>query len=310
VPPIGTMGLPKRVEHRQPRVRRDLASALRSAAANLVVHNPRGRRGTGPQEEGPVDPELAALRQRMRDHPTHGESDREAKVRIAERYLRVEADNAQLRRKVEAATNSLARTFDRIVGLLAERDFIAVGGGDPKVTADGRMLARIYSESDLLVAECLRTGAWDGLGPEELAAVVSAVLYETRGADGPGGPPTLQPPTEPVRRALYQTRKLSAALRADERRHGITATREPDEGFVAAVYRWARSGDLASALDASDNTGGAGSPLSAGDFVRWCRQVLDLLDQLRNAAPSPELRTTAKRAIDTVLRGVVAVDAG
>ena len=28
-----------------------------------------------------------------------------------------------------------------------------------------------------------------------------------------------------------------------------------------------------------------GSPLSAGDFVRWCRQVLDLLDQVRNAAP-------------------------
>nr|WP_109535592.1 RNA helicase [Mycolicibacter sinensis] len=308
IPPIGTMSLPKRVEHRQPRVRRDLASALRSAAAGLVVPNPRRRRGSGPPEE-PVDPELAALRQRMRDHPTHAEPDREAKVRTAERYLRVEADNAQLRRKVEAATNSLARTFDRIVGLLAERDFIAVGDGDPKVTSDGRMLARIYSESDLLVAECLRTGAWDGLGPAELAAVVSAVLYESRGADGPGGPPTLQPPTEPVRRALHQTRRLAAALRADERRHGITASREPDEGFVAAVYRWARTGDLASALDASD-AAGAGSPLSAGDFVRWCRQVLDLLDQLRNAAPGADLRATAKQAIDTVLRGVVAVDAG
>ncbi|NDJ90447.1 DEAD/DEAH box helicase [Mycolicibacter kumamotonensis] len=308
VPPIGTMNLPKRVEHRQPRVRRDLASALRSAAAGLVAPGPRGRRGGGPQED-PVDPELAALRQRMRDHPTHADADREVKVRTAERYLRVEADNAQLRRKVEAATNSLARTFDRIVGLLTERGFIRTGDGDPKVTDDGRMLARIYSESDLLVAECLRTGAWDGLGPAELAAVVSVVLFESRGADGPGGPPTLRPPTEPVRRALHQTRKLSAVLRADERRHGITPSREPDDGFVGAVYRWARTGDLASALDASDDAG-AGSPLSAGDFVRWCRQVLDLLDQLRNAAPGAELRSTAKQAIDTVLRGVVAVDAG
>lgn len=308
VPPIGTMNLPKRVEHRQPRVRRDLASALRSAAAGLVAPGPRGRRGGGPQED-PVDPELAALRQRMRDHPTHADADREVKVRTAERYLRVEADNAQLRRKVEAATNSLARTFDRIVGLLTERGFIRTGDGDPKVTDDGRMLARIYSESDLLVAECLRTGAWDGLGPAELAAVVSVVLFESRGADGPGGPPTLRPPTEPVRRALHQTRMLSAVLRADERRHGITPSREPDDGFVGAVYRWARTGDLASALDASDDAG-AGSPLSAGDFVRWCRQVLDLLDQLRNAAPGAELRSTAKQAIDTVLRGVVAVDAG
>lgn len=113
-----------------------------------------------------------------------------------------------------------------------------------------------------------------------------------------------------MRHALHQTRKLSAALRADERRHGINPTREPDDGFVAAVYRWARTGDLASALAASDNTGATGYALSAGDFVRWCRQVLDLLDQLRNAAPDPELRATAKQAIDTVLRGVVAVDAG
>lgn len=316
VPPIGTMSLPKRVEHRQPRVRRDLASALRSAAAGLDV--PSGRRRRGDADDAPADPELTALRQRMRDHPVHGAPDREAQVRLAERYLRVEADNAQLRRKVEAATNSLARTFDRIVGLLTERGFIRAGegtgadtpaDGDPRVTEDGRMLARIYSESDLLVAECLRTGAWEDLKPPELAAVVSAVLYETRGVDGPGGPPTLQAPTEAVRRALQQTRKLSATLRADERRHGINPTREPDDGFVAAVYRWARSGDLASALAASDAAGG-GTPLSAGDFVRWCRQVLDLLDQLRNAAPSPELRATAKQAIDTVLRGVVAVDAG
>ncbi|WP_420108866.1 DEAD/DEAH box helicase [Mycolicibacter arupensis] len=310
VPPLGTMSLPKRVEHRQPRVRRDLASALRSAAAGLVVPSSRGRRGDN-AHDGPVDPELAALRQRMRDHPVHDMADREVQVRVAERYLRVEADNAQLRRKVEAATNSLARTFDRIVGLLSERGFISDGSGegDPTATDDGRMLARIYSESDLLVAECLRSGAWHGLKPPELAAVVSSVLFETRGADGPGGPPTLQAPTEPVRRALQQTRKLSAALRADERRHGINPTREPDDGFVAAVYRWARSGDLASALAASDAAGG-GSPLSAGDFVRWCRQVLDLLDQLRNAAPSQELQATAKQAIDTVLRGVVAVDAG
>jgi ATP-dependent RNA helicase HelY len=141
VPPIGTMNLPKRVEHRQPRVRRDLASALRSAAEGLVVPKARGRRGGGPQED-PVDPELAALRQQLRAHPTHAEPDREDKVRTAERYLRVEADNAQLRRKVQAATNSLARTFDRIVGLLAERGFVTTGAGDPSVTAEGTMLAR------------------------------------------------------------------------------------------------------------------------------------------------------------------------
>ncbi|HZC89974.1 MAG TPA: RNA helicase [Mycobacterium sp.] len=304
--PVGSMTLPKRVEHRQPRVRRDLASALRSAAAGMSI--PGDRRGKR-TEGADTDPELVALREKMRRHPVHHASDREAQVRIAERYLRIERENAALQKKVAAATNSLARTFDRIVGLLTERGFIEVVDGDPAVTDDGRMLARIYSESDLLVAECLRTDAWTGLREAELAAVLSAVLFETRGGDGPGPPRNAEIPTAKLRQALHQTRRLSAALRADEHRHRITLSREPDDGFVAAIYRWASSGDLVTALAAADAEG-SGPPLSPGDFVRWCRQVLDLLDQIRNAAPQPELRVTAKRAIDAIRRGVVAVDPG
>ncbi|BBZ76374.1 DEAD/DEAH box helicase [Mycolicibacterium anyangense] len=302
--PIGSMSLPKRVEHRQPRVRRDLASALRSAAAGLVV--PPGRRRRGGGEDPDIDPELIALREQMRNHPVHRLADREAKVRIGERYLRVERDNEQIRKKVNAATHSLARTFDRIVGLLTERGFID-SAQDPRVTADGRLLARIYSESDLLVAECLRKGVWNTLQPAELAAVLSAMVYESRGGDGPTQ--AVDMPTPAVRRALVETRRLSGQLRSDENRHRISPSREPDEGFVAAVYRWATTGNLAAALDASD-IAGTGSPMSAGDFVRWCRQVLDLLDQVRNAGPEAALRSAAKRAIDDVRRGVVAVDSG
>ncbi len=180
----GNDALPKRIEHRNPRVRRDLASALRSAASGLDVPSVRGKR-SGPPKEPDVDPELAALREQLRRHPAHQLPDREDKARLAERYLRIERDNEQIRQKIAAATNSLARTFDRIVVLLTERGFIEGGDGDPKVTDDGRLLARIYSESDLLVAECLRGGAWEGLEPAELAAVLSSVLYESRG-DTPG----------------------------------------------------------------------------------------------------------------------------
>jgi ATP-dependent RNA helicase HelY len=195
--------------------------------------------------------------------------------------------------------------------LLTERGFIKDSpdvSADPKVTEDGRLLARIYSESDLLVAECLRGGAWEGLDPAELAAVLSAVLYESRG-DAPGAPDGVDVATGKLRRALNQTRRLWTELRADEQRHRISQSREPDDGFVPAIYRWATTGDLTRALAASDSAE-SGSPLSAGDFVRWCRQVLDLLDQVRIAGPTPAVRATAKRAIDGVRRGVVAVDAG
>jgi ATP-dependent RNA helicase HelY len=349
--PVGSMALPKRVEHRQPRVRRDLASALRSAAAGLPTPA-RGRTSDDSAGACGADPELVVLREQLRRHPAHHAPNREAQVRMAERYLRIERDNAALQKKVAAATNSLARTFDRIVGLLTERGFIRAADdaersdeeegrdnqaandaeplramrtkgdngpcnqgtdGELEVTDDGRLLARIYTESDLLVAECLRTGAWTGLRPAELAAVVSAVLYESRGGDGPGPPQNAQTPTPRLRQALRRTRSLSGELRSDEQRHRISLSREPDEGFVTAIYRWASSGDLAGALAAANaqaHSGGTASPLSAGDFVRWCRQVLDLLDQIRNAAPQPGLRVAAKHAIDAVRRSVVAVDAG
>jgi ATP-dependent RNA helicase HelY len=309
------MTLPKRVEHRQPRVRRDVASALRSAAAGLAVPAGRSKRGQLPRDADyhDVDPDLAAMREQLRAHPAHYLADREAQVRIAERFLRIERDNAEIQKKVAAATNSLARTFDRIVLLLTERGFIEPGAGkdgtdDLKVTADGLLLARIYSESDLLVAECLRRGTWNGMEAAELAAVVSSVLFESRG-DTPGASPVVEGATPGMRRALSQTRRSWSEIRADEQRHRLPASREPDPGFVAAVHRWATTGDLSASLAASDASG-TGSPLSAGDFVRWCRQVLDLLDQVRNAAPTPELRAGAKRAIGAIRRGVVAVDAG
>ena len=302
---LGSMPLPKRVEHRQPRVRRDMASALRSAATSLDVPS-KGRRGAGGDPD--VDPELSALRHELRNHPSHHDPEREVRVRAAERYLRIERDNAELERKIAAATNSLARTFDRIVTLLTGRGFIEQRGGVPKVTKHGTLLARIYSESDLLVAECLRDEAWAGLDSAELAAVLSSVVFESRG-DAPGAPAGMSFGTPNLRAALVRTQRLWADIHADERRHHVSASREPDLGFVAAIHRWASTGDLSSALATSD-TAGNGSPLSAGDFVRWCRQVLDLLDQVRNAAPTPALRATAKRAIADVRRGVVAIDAG
>ena len=308
---LGTMTLPKRVEHRQPKVRRDLASALRNAAAGLDLPSRRRRRDAVAEPD--VDPEVARLRDEVRAHPAHHDPNRDEGVRVAERYLRIERDNAETQQKVAMATNSLARTFDRILLLLTERGFIdgAVDGApdeDPKVTDDGRLLARIYSESDLLVAECLRGGTWEGLRPAELAAVLSTVLYESRG-DTPGAAPNLDESSAGLRRALSATRRTCSEIRADEQRHRLSPSRETDPGFVAAIYQWASTGDLTASLAASD-ANGSGSPLSAGDFVRWCRQVLDLLDQVRNAAPSPALRSTAKRAMGDIRRGVVAVDAG
>ena len=48
------------------------------------------------------------------------------------------------------------------------------------------------------------------------------------------------------------------------------------------------------------------SGLTAGDFVRWVRQVLDFADQVANAAGRGQLRFTAREVVHSMRRGVVA----
>ncbi len=292
---LGTMRLPRFVDHRTARTRRDLAIALKATGISGSSDRKR-RRSTAADDQ-----ELATLRRSLRSHPVHSRPDRDELGRAGERYNKLARDTESMRQKVSATTNSLARTFDRILSLLAERDYITPGR-NPKVTDSGARLSRIYSESDLLVAECLRQGLWRGLSPAELAAVVSSVVFESRqeSVSTPHGP------TGAIRFALAETVRVWAELRTDEMRHKLPPTREPDMGFVRAVYRWASDNSLVDALVAA---GDNGKTLSGGDFVRWCRQVIDLLDQVRLASPDPEISKTAAKAVAALRRGVVAVDA-
>ena len=45
--------------------------------------------------------------------------------------------------------------------------------------------------------------------------------------------------------------------------------------------------------------------MAAGDFVRWAKQTIDLLDQLSLVADA-DLARTARAALDAVRRGIVA----
>ncbi|RDI19983.1 ATP-dependent RNA helicase HelY [Rhodococcus sp. AG1013] len=291
---LGRMRLPRHVDHRTARVRRDLASALRSTG---IVAPRKPKRA----KSGREDSEIVALRKALREHPCHSRPDREQLSRIGERYNRLARETDSMRQKVAATTNSLARTFDRIVALLTERGYISEGK-HPKATEAGQRLGRIYCESDLLVAECLRRGVWSGLTPAELAAVVSAVVYESRqDADAPDRGTTV-----PLRQALAETVRVWGELRADEVRHKLPLTREPDLGFVTAIYQWASDESL---VDALISAGSGGKELSAGDFVRWCRQVIDLLDQVHSTASDPAVAKAAARAVGAIRRGVVAVAA-
>ncbi|MCU0300365.1 MAG: DEAD/DEAH box helicase [Candidatus Nanopelagicales bacterium] len=284
--------IPRSFAPRSANARRELAATLRSRLEGVEVPKPTRRRGHHDE-----DAELAALRHRLRAHPCHGCDEREQHARWAERAARLRAENAGVQRRLESRTNSIARQFDRICAVLAELGYLSDAGEAAAVTPAGRQLSRIYGESDLLAMECLRTGLWAPMGPAELAAACSALVYESRGADVAGAPPPRVPGA--IRQALDETMRSWARLEVVEKRHGLPGTRAPDLGFAWAVHRWAGGATLRTVLE--------GSELTAGDFVRWCKQVMDFLGQLASATGDQQLAQTARAAIDAMRRGVVAV---
>jgi len=296
VEPVTTVKLPKNFNAKSPKSRRDLATSLRIA----VPHEPPPKRDAGAVSGGAPDGDgeeerLSRLRRRMRQHPCHACPDRENHARWAERWWRLKRETEGLQRKIDGRTNSVAKTFDRICDLLSEMGYLGEDGSS--VTAQGAQLRRLYTEKDLLAAECLRQGVWQRLDPAGLASVVSTLIHEPRREESEVSP---RMPTDDVAEAWRAMVGLWSRLEDREREHALPTTGNPDGGIAWMVHRWASGQRLELVLRDTD--------IAAGDFVRRCKQIVDLLDQIAEAAPTPALSVTARRAVDAVMRGVVAAD--
>ncbi len=166
--------------------------------------------------------------------------------------------------------------------------------GTTSLTSAGRIMRRIYGERDLLVAESLRQGLWNGLDAASLAALACSLVYEPRRDDA--GPTEHGLPRGPFRAALGQTQELWQHLDDLERAHSLPGTEPIAAGLAGAMHSWARGMALDRVLIEAD--------MAAGDFVRWTKQTIDLLDQLSLVADAP-LATVARKALDAVRRGIV-----
>jgi len=291
LPVIGRLRLPKNFAPRSTSERKALAERLHAFTDEAAAaRTPRRARA----DEADATTEI---RRQLRQHPCHGCAEREAHARWAERYFRLVKETDSLQRRVDSRTTSVARQFDRICDLLLETGYLEGEGAAPQVTSRGDLLAGIYSDNDLLVAQAITEGMWDHLAPPELAAMAGAVVYEGRQRDEsprlPGGK---------VRDAALALADLARELGEVESRFGVPISRDLDLGFVWPVHAWAQGGRLASILGDAD--------MAAGDFVRWCRQATDLLDQVREAVPRHHpLHANARRARDLIDRGIVAYSA-
>ncbi|MBA4085866.1 MAG: RNA helicase [Kytococcus sp.] len=292
VTPFGRLAVPKSFNPRSAKQRADLAATLRIKAPHEDAPSVQRHAAESARSE---DERLTELRRDLKAHPCHQCPEREDHARWAARWWKLKRESSALQRKVEQRTNSVAQTFERICTVLVQLGYLGEDG--ESVTELGSRLRRLYTEKDLLAAECLRGGAWKRLDPAELAAVVSMLVHEPRRDEHDPFP---RMPTDNVSDAWQDMVRRWSELEDLEGANALQQTGEPDGGLAWAVHRWASGRRLDEVLSGSD--------LTAGDFVRRCKQVVDLLDQVGDAAPEPHLRGVARTAVDKVMRGVVAAD--
>jgi ATP-dependent RNA helicase HelY len=245
------------------------------------------RRTVDQKQRRHLESEIDGIRRSLKSHPCHACNDRESHARIAERAERVRRESDGLRARVENRTHVIAKTFDRICDVLTHLNYIE----GEKTLEQGKILAKIYAESDLLLTEAIRRGVLNNLSAPELVSVASAVIFQSRTTENYA--PKM--PHNNVAQALVSLVSIWSELEEIEERFGVKTQREPDFGFAFISYKWAQGNSLQSVLKGSD--------MSVGDFVRSTKQLIDLLTQIAGA--SPDLRKTCREAVNRLDRGVI-----
>ena len=198
---------------------------------------------------------------------------------------------AQYQADASSVPVDLVGQFDAVAEVLRGRGHLDGWA----LTPSGSLVARIFHEADLAVAEALAGGLLDGLSPPELASVLSAFTYEHR---SPGPRPEVWVPSGAAYRRLRRIDEAFADLHRAERRCGVSPTRSPDIGFAPAAHRWAAGAPFDAVLDEG---------FSAGDFVRNVKQIIDLARRIAAVAPEPGTAEAARRTVEALNRGVVAL---
>lgn len=206
---------------------------------------------------------------------------------------RIDSELVIMEARINKSVQSVSAKFDELVQLMQRRGYVSAWN----LTDQGRSLARIFHELDLVVAEALTDGLFDDLNAAELASLLSTFVYEFRRAEDPPRP--IIPTTLTSKWKTLQT--LSNKIAQDEESSGLSPHRSLDPGLMDVTFAWASGDELIDILN---------EDLTAGDFVRTMKQLIDLLRQISLVAQLPETRDSALAASQALLRGVVAASQG
>ena len=214
------------------------------------------------------------------------------RIRAARDLVKVDTDRVKIFDQIDKSQGAIVSKFRRLQTLLGDHGYT----DGWRLTSKGEVLRSIFHECDVVIAESLSRGVFDGLSAPDLCGVMSCFVFEPRGDDETitrvGGVPGER---------IKLIERISASIRDDEKALGITQHRGLHRGFFDIARDWCAGAALDEVLT---------EDLQPGDFVRTMRQIADLLRQVGNTSSNSATKEVAREAAGSIQRGVVLASIG
>ncbi|MBZ0160992.1 DEAD/DEAH box helicase [Candidatus Methylomirabilis sp.] len=217
---------------------------------------------------------------------------RERQIKQSRRLGQVLERHHQMQQQLQ---DSYWEQFLRVVTILQHFGYLE----DGRLGAEGRLIASLRHDNELLVARVAFSGLMDGLLPEELAALLSCLVEEPRGTEQAAAKLFLRDQAH-LRRRVKTLDELSQEVDRVQRSYHVGLPVSMHTTYLAAAHRWASGEDDWLAL-VEQSFGG-----HEGDLIRAFRRLIDLCRQLEESPELPvELTRTLSRATAMLDRGIV-----
>jgi ATP-dependent RNA helicase HelY len=262
-----------------------------------------GRRGRGRSEAAsPWSESLHEARKRLEamalelsQIPCHRCPHRGEQERALKRSDRIRQATEGRGRMVRDLEQSYWEQFLRVVEVLRHFAYLS----DTTLSSEGRLIASLRHDNELLVARVAFSGLMEGLGPAETAALLSCLVEEPREIETRFARDLLRGHAH-LRRRVQAMETLTDEVRRVQESRRVDLPVSMHLTYLAAAYEWT-AGEEDWARLTRNLFGG-----HEGDLIRAFRRLIDLCRQLVDSPElSDALHASLQQAVRMLDRGIV-----
>ncbi|KAG6800914.1 helicase SKI2W [Apis mellifera caucasica] len=201
----------------------------------------------------------------------------------------LESKKNKLQLKLSDEGLSLYPEYTNAVALLKDLGYI---DNDERVALKGRVALQM-GNNELLITELILKNVLTVLQPAEIAALLSALIFQQRTDVEPNLTPELK-------RSCEEIKEIHAELEALEQHYQLVTLQPLNFGLVEVVYDWAQAKSFAEIMEKTD--------VQEGIIVRCIQQLSETLRDVKNAATTigdPVLKEKMEEASTVIKRDIV-----